>query len=101
MQILTQLVRRLFVHGHSARAERGVVVFRQDKCVCSDEAIARFRERGIDPVVEQLEDHPEVRREYGAATPIVSIDGRIRFFGKVDPVLLDRLLSKRPAGDND
>lgn len=79
------------------RGRNGIVVYTQPDCSCTEAALELLREDGIEPDVRQLEHFPDVRREFGAATPIVEIDGRVRFFGRVDRVLLRRLLRRRAA----
>jgi glutaredoxin len=39
-----------------------------------------------------VDDAPELAREYGECVPVVVINGRVRFRGRINPVLLQRLL---------
>lgn len=81
---------------------REVVVYSRDGCGLCDEALAELRavERRFRlhvSVVDIAGDEAlEVR--HGERIPVVEIDGRERFFGRVDPVLLRRLLSEPPKG---
>ncbi|MEN1679785.1 MAG: glutaredoxin domain-containing protein [Planctomycetota bacterium] len=94
---LKQLLSRFksLLVGQKLDTSRGVVVYTEPGCACSASAIELLRDEGVEPSIVMLEDHPDVRREHGAATPIVSIDGRVRFFGRVDAVLLKRILKHR------
>lgn len=39
---------------------------------------------------------PQLERDFGEEIPVVYIDGKKRFFGQVDPVLLLRILNSPP-----
>ena len=41
-----------------------------------------------------IDDDPELVRAYGECVPVVTIDGKVRFRGAVNGVLLERLLSR-------
>lgn len=88
--------------GGAERREHafGFVVYRSAGCACSAKAITLLREQGVEPVIRELEDHPEIRRQHGAGTPIVFVDGRLRFFGRVDWVPLQRLLANQRRASN-
>ena len=44
--------------------------------------------------VRDITNDPALLAEHGLEVPVVFIDGRKRFFGKVDPVLLRRALEQ-------
>lgn len=44
-----------------------------------------------------IDQDPRLRERFDQCVPVVEIDGKIRFRGKVNPVLLDRLLANRVA----
>ncbi|MEM8865436.1 MAG: glutaredoxin domain-containing protein [Planctomycetota bacterium] len=87
-----------FTSPNDPRHAEGFVVYTAADCPCSKETIALLRRSGVEPCVLDIDEHPDVRHEYGAGTPIVKVDGRFRFFGKVDPLLLRRLLHARQQG---
>jgi predicted thioredoxin/glutaredoxin len=39
-----------------------------------------------------VDSDPKLAEAYGTSVPVVAVDGKVRFRGKVEPVLLDRLL---------
>jgi glutaredoxin len=45
-----------------------------------------------------VDDHPELVREYGECVPVVTINGRVRFRGTVNRVLLGRLVRGEKKG---
>jgi len=75
--------------------EAGVVVYVKPDCTCSATAIKLIESHGIKPTILPFEDSPDANRENEAKAPIVWIDGRARFFGKVDAMLLRRALHNR------
>ena len=82
------------------KPERAVVVYSRDGCHLCDEALellkaARRRHR-LDIRVVDIAGDPDLEARHGERIPVVEIDGRERFFGRIDPVLLRRLLDHRP-----
>lgn len=41
-----------------------------------------------------VDDHPELASRFGECVPVVEVDGKVRFRGRVNPVLLRRLLRR-------
>lgn len=79
----------------SSQQECGIVVYVGKNCPCSRDVLATLDELGATVTVCDLEQYPDIRREHGAATPIVLMDGRMRFSGKVNRLLLSRMLAHR------
>lgn len=71
-----------------------VVVFSRDGCHLCDDAIALLVRYGLAPCMIDIDVDcpPEVRSHYTDCVPVVVIDGVERFRGRVDEVLLRRLL---------
>lgn len=48
-----------------------------------------------------IDGSPDLARKFGEQVPVVEIDGKVRFWGRINPVLLERLLraeaDSRPA----
>jgi hypothetical protein len=42
-------------------------------------------------VKRDVDDDPELASQYGESVPVVTVNGKIRFRGRVNPVLLERL----------
>jgi glutaredoxin len=91
----------------SIRGRRGpiheITVYSRQGCGCCDKAMAvletagrkyRLNVRGVD-----IDTDAELVAAHGEHVPVVAIDGKIRFRGQVNPVLLERLLKN--SGDVD
>ncbi len=73
-----------------------VTVYTRAGCCCCDKAFTvletarrnhRFTIESID-----VDSDPALAALHGASVPVVAVDGKIRFRGVVNPVLLERLL---------
>ena len=69
-----------------------VVVYSRRGCHLCDEARELLRRHEIVPTVVDIDSDPDLRQQFDASVPVVEINGRIRFRGSVDPVLLRRIL---------
>lgn len=72
-----------------------VVLYTREQCHLCDDAKAmldRYRARlpGIDEV--DIDDDPELVAEFGEWVPVIEIDGKVRFKGRIDEMLFQRLL---------
>lgn len=74
-----------------------VVVYSKPGCACSMTAIELLREYGIEPQLAELSQHPDAAIRSGGVSPVVVIDGCVRFKQQIDPVLLRRCLAQMPA----
>ena len=74
-----------------------VVVFTREGCHLCDDALAVLVRHGLAPRTLDIDVDcsPEVRSRYTDWVPVVVIDGVERFRGRVDEVLLRRLLPRR------
>jgi hypothetical protein len=61
--------------------------------LCED-AERVLREHGLEPVLVDIDADPALRERFTECVPVVEIDGRERFRGRVEPVLLRRLLAR-------
>jgi glutaredoxin len=83
--------------GKSEPAAAGprVVLYTRRECHLCEEAEALLNERGIQPECIDIDDSPNLRERFNECVPVVEIDGQIRFRGRVDPILLRRLLCRQ------
>lgn len=51
-----------------------------------------LREHGLEPLVVDIDTDDALRGQFDTCVPVVEIDGKIRFRGRVEPALLKRLL---------
>ncbi|HND51498.1 MAG TPA: glutaredoxin family protein [Pirellulaceae bacterium] len=78
-----------------------VILYTREGChLCDDahELLVRF---GLRPRLVDIDEDPRLRERYHTLVPVVAIDGRERFRGRVNEVLLRRLLVARPQFDSD
>ena len=80
----------------SATRRPAVVLYTREGCHCCHEAHARLEaERAgvdFDLAIVDIDQDEEAKRLYDLEVPVVSIDGRVRFRGVVNAVLLRRAL---------
>jgi glutaredoxin len=71
---------------------RQVVLYSRHGCHLCDEAAAVLAHHGLAFEVVDIDADPTLRRRYNECVPVVVIDGKERFRGRVDGLLLRRLL---------
>ena len=69
-----------------------VLLFTRTGCHLCDEAEAILIRHGLSPQKLDVDANPELRERYDTCVPVVVIDGKERFRGQVNEVLLKRLL---------
>ncbi len=74
-----------------------VIVYSRTGCGCCEQAMktltqARERRRFTVEIVD-VDTVPDLKTLYDAEVPVIVVNGKVRFRGKVNPILLDRLLS--------
>ncbi len=69
-----------------------VILYTRAHCPLCDEALNLLRQYGLNPHLVSIDDEPQLRQRFDTCVPVVQIDGRIRFRGRVNEVLLRRLL---------
>jgi glutaredoxin len=83
----------------SSKRPAAIVLYTRHGCHLCEDARAVLEAAALRyPLVLQAVDvdtDPDLATSYGLEVPVVMIDGRVRFRGRVNVVLLDRLLSKR------
>lgn len=72
-----------------------VIVYTRQGCHLCHEAIDLLQHHGLTPELVDIDTDPELRARYDDCVPVVVIDGRERFRGRVDERLLVRLLRRR------
>ncbi|MCR9118083.1 MAG: glutaredoxin family protein [bacterium] len=68
-----------------------IIYTRQGCCLC-DEAADQFKKRGLAVKMIDIDQQPELLDKFNTCVPVVEINGKVRFRGKVNPILLDRVL---------
>jgi glutaredoxin len=73
----------------------GVVLYSRVGCHLCDVAAAVLTRHGLDFEVIDVDLDPTLQARYDECVPVVFIDGRERFRGRIDERLLRRLLAHR------
>ena len=69
-----------------------VILYTRSGCHLCDDAKSTLFAHGLNPTEVDIDSDPSLREKYTNCVPVVMIDGRERFRGRVDEVLLRRLL---------
>jgi glutaredoxin len=69
-----------------------VVLYTREGCHLCDEAQEMLHECGIAPTLVDIDADPNLHERFDTCVPVIEIDGRIRFRGLVDRMLLQRIL---------
>ncbi len=74
-----------------------VVLYTRVGCHLCEDAKALLLRHGLAPQEIDIDGDVDLRRQYNECVPVVVIDGRVRFRGRVDELLLRRLLKSGSA----
>jgi len=69
-----------------------IVLYSRQGCHLCDDAAAALKRHGLVFEVVDVDADPGLRQRYDACVPVVVIDGKERFRGRVDELLLRRLV---------
>jgi glutaredoxin len=72
-----------------------VVLYTRRGCHLCEQAHELLAAHGISPTLVDIDAHADLRARFDTIVPVVEIDGRIRFRGRIEPVLLRRILRQR------
>jgi glutaredoxin len=75
-----------------ARTIHSVVVYSRPGCCLCDDAIDLLRKHGLEPRMINIDADPELQEKFTSCVPVVEIDNVVRFRGRVNEVLLKRLM---------
>lgn len=77
------------------------ILYTRQGCHLCEEALAVLRRHGLAPELVDIDTDPELLARYDACVPVVVIDGRERFRGRIDERLLLRLLRAAKTGKHE
>jgi hypothetical protein len=87
---------RWFRRSRTPRDDLHLVMMTRSGCHLCDEAwqlLKQFQDRyGFHLVTCDVDGNPDLRRQYGDWVPVVTVNGKVRFRGHINKVLLQRLL---------
>jgi glutaredoxin len=70
-----------------------VILYSRNGCHLCEDALAMLLRLGLTPQVVDIDANPELRERFNHCVPVVAIDGRERFRGQVNEVLLRRIVA--------
>ena len=73
---------------------KDVVLFTRQKCPLCDDALVILQRYALIARVIDIDQHPSLKRKFDTCVPVVKIDGQIRFRGRINEVLLRRVLAE-------
>ena len=73
-------------------SKHDVILYTRKGCHLCDEALTLLKRWGQDPHLIDIDTDDELRERYDISVPVVLIDGKERFRGRIDEVLLKRLV---------
>jgi glutaredoxin len=80
-----------------------IVIYTRQGCHLCDDAYQRlelYRQRyGFTVETVDVDSDPQLQASYGEHVPVVTVNGKVRFRGCVNPVLLKRLLQAETHAD--
>ena len=74
-----------------------VVVYTRQGCCLCDDALELLTRLGLSATLVDIDQDPELHTRFNTCVPVVEIDGKVRFRGRVNEVLLRRLLQHDSA----
>jgi len=78
-----------------------IVLYTRDGChLCGHAKDTLLKYKPYLPIIEEvsIESAPELAERFGTCIPVVEIDGKVRFRGNVDEILLRRLIEGSRTG---
>ncbi|HEX2477177.1 MAG TPA: glutaredoxin family protein [Lacipirellulaceae bacterium] len=75
-----------------------VVLYTRAGCHLCEDARRVLEEHGLALTCVDIDADPELRERFDTCVPVVEIEGRVRFRGRIEPVLLRRLLTHYAHG---
>ena len=75
---------------------RDIVLYTRQGCCLCDDAEALLVRHGLRPRLVDIDASQELREQFSNCVPVVEIDGKVRFRGRINEVLLRRLLDHGP-----
>lgn len=74
------------------KTRRHVTIYSRNGCHLCEDAHATLVKFGFLPEVVDIDEHPSLLALYTDCVPVVVIDGKVRFRGRINEVMLRRLL---------
>jgi len=69
-----------------------VILYTRQGCHLCEEAKQLLERYGLSPTLIDIDSEPELTERYNECVPVVVIDGRERFRGRINELLLRRII---------
>jgi glutaredoxin len=96
MSLFFRLLKRLFSRGAAPGRTVRVTVYSRCDCHLCEIALEQLQKAGhefaLDVTDLDVDADPALKELYGDQVPVISINGKVRFRGRVNGVLLKRVL---------
>ena len=76
---------------------KDIILYTRRGCHLCDDALRVLTGCGLAPKLVDIDGDAELAARYGQCVPVVVIDGRERFRGRVNEVLLRRIVSHQAS----
>lgn len=91
-----------FLRMATPRASRlAFTVYTRQHCSCCYKALTLLEEarkhHGFTIETIDVDSDPALAQQHGDSVPVILVDGKVRFRGKIESALLDRLLTAEAA----
>jgi glutaredoxin len=71
-----------------------VILYTREGCHLCDDALNLLMRHRIRAQVIDIDADPDLQKQFGTCVPVVVIDGKVRFRGRVNEILLKRLINR-------
>ena len=99
MSLLSRLIGR---RPSSDIAHLSFVIYSRDACTCCHKALELLKDyqsrHYFSVEVVDVDSDPLLAHEYGLHVPVITVNGKVRFKGRIDHALIDRLLVGETRG---
>ena len=92
--MLEMLKRILGRRSDRHASTKEVILYTREGCHLCEDADQLLRKYGLSPKLIDIDEDEHLKQEFDCCIPVVKIDGKIRFRGRVNEVLLKRLISR-------
>lgn len=72
--------------------DRKVILYTRQNCCLCDDAKKILEQYGLRPELVDIDKSPDKLAKYNECVPVVEIDGKVHFRGRINEVLLRRIL---------
>ncbi|MBI1247684.1 glutaredoxin family protein [bacterium] len=81
------------------KSQSSVVIYTRQGCHLCEDAERLVRSLVSDCKLIDIDRDSELRQKFNTCVPVVEINGKVRFRGRVEPLLLRRTLKAEAAAD--